>query len=85
MRMVSPRTDAPQVTVAEDQHEYKPITAALEYNTLYPNGPHGHNTLLLAYCPNGDDIEAFKNGKHIHIRLLTFGGPMQAIRVEVEP
>lgn len=86
MRMVRPKLVAPQVTVAEDQEEFKSLTAALVHNTLYQarqtdQGP--LNTLVLAFRPSDEERARLTAGEDIYISLLTYLGPMQAIIVGV--
>jgi hypothetical protein len=72
--MISPQIDAPQVTVAEDQHEFRAITAAV---VEHPQGM----SHLLAFRPNDEERARIFGGEDIYISLLTFGGPMQGILV----
>lgn len=72
--MISPQVAAPQVTVAEEQEEFKPITAAIV------QGAHGFSHLL-AFRPNDDERRRIAAGEDLYISLLTFGGPMQGIIV----
>ena len=86
MRMVRPKLVAPQVSVAEDQEEFKSLTAALIYNPLYeaPMTSAGPlNTMVLAFKPNDDERARLAAGQDIYVSLLTFMQPMQAIIVTV--
>lgn len=89
MRMISPQVVAPQITIAEEQAEFKPITAA-----IVNSGAHGNracvcdgetvevpNSILLAFRPSDDERARLACGDDIYISLLTFGGPMQGILV----
>lgn len=74
MRMVAPQVDAPQVTVAEDQEEFKPVTAAIvkhEQGICH----------LLTFRPSAEERARLAAGEDIYISLLTFGGPIQGIIV----
>lgn len=35
MRMISPQIEAPRISIAEEQEEYKAVTGALARNSLY--------------------------------------------------
>lgn len=70
MRMIRPRLVAPQVTVAEDQEEYKPVTAAVV------NHPQGL-ALVVCYDLNAAERALIARGEPLYLHLLTFGGPMQ--------
>jgi hypothetical protein len=72
--MIAPKLDAPQVTVAEDQEEFKPITAAICH---HPQG----DCHVLAFRPDDQERKRLAGGEDIYISLLTFGGPMQGIIV----
>lgn len=84
MRMVRPKLDAPQITIAEEQDEFKPVTAALVYNSTYPavQTEHGPlNAIVLAFRPNDEERARLTAGEDIYISLLTFMRPMQGIIV----
>lgn len=84
MRMVRPKLDAPQVTIAEEQAEFKPVTAALVHNRLYPavQSQHGPlNAIVLAFRPNDKERARLAAGEDIYVSLLTFLRPMPGIIV----
>lgn len=77
MRMIRPRLVAPQLTVAEEQHEYKPATAAAVNNPAYASAPGRPNTLIVCYELNDYERKLIAAGEPIYLHLLTFGGAMQ--------
>jgi hypothetical protein len=84
MRMVRPKLDAPQITIGEEQDEFKPITAALVRNSLYPavKTEHGPmNAIVLAFRPSDEERAQLVAGEDIYVSLLTFMQPMQGIIV----
>lgn len=81
MRMIAPKVDAPQVVIAEEQEEFKPITAALVRHPAYPCHPHGFNSVLLCFRPSDDERKRIAGGEDLYVSLLTLGGPMQGIIV----
>lgn len=90
MRMVRPKLDAPQVTIAEEQEEFKPITAALVHHPLYPAPlvrmaegaePQLLNAIVLAFRPDERERALLAGGEDIYISLLTFLKPMPGISV----
>lgn len=90
MRMVRPKLDAPQVTIAEDQEEFKPVTAALVHNPAYPaemyqiageDEPRALNAIVLAFKPSDEERARLAAGEDIYITLLTFLKPMPGIIV----
>lgn len=86
MRMVRPKLDAPQITIAEEQEEFLPITAALVLNGQYPGVATEHgplNTIVLAFRPNDSDRQRLAAGEDIYVSLLTFMQPQQGIIVMV--
>lgn len=79
MRMVAPRTGAPEITIAEDQHEYMPLTVA-QYR--FSDGSIG---VLSRWRLNEYERAAIANGEDLYICMLTGGGPMQPIAPQVGP
>jgi hypothetical protein len=82
--MVRPKLDAPQITIAENQEGFKPVTAALVHNQLYPAVPTEHgplNTVVVAFRPDEGERARLAAGEDIYISLLTFLNPMQGIIV----
>jgi hypothetical protein len=80
MRMIRPKLVAPQVTIAEDQEEYLPVTAALVVDPGMP-APRGHNAILIAFRPSDSERARLAAGDDIYIALWTFGGAMQPIQI----
>lgn len=86
MRPIRPKLAAPQITIAEDQHEYLPVTAALVKHPEFPVRPsQQHNAIVIAFRPNDEERAKIAAGSDIYVELLTFGGPMQPIIVDVGP
>jgi hypothetical protein len=86
MRMIRPRLDAPQITIAEEQDEFKPVTAALVYNPLYAPVQTDHgalNAIVLAFRPDAEERAQLAAGEDIYVSLLTFLRPMPGIIVGV--
>lgn len=81
MHMVAPRTGAPEVTIAENQVEYKPVVAALYVHPQFGNAP----VLLTRWRLNDEDRRRIAEGGDLYISLMTFGHPMQPITVQVGP
>jgi hypothetical protein len=82
MRMVRPKLDTHQVTIAEEQDEYKPVTAAFVRHPAYAD-VQGFNSLVLAFRPNDEERARLAAGEDIYVSLLTFMQPMQPIIVGV--
>lgn len=78
MRFVAPRTGAPEVTVAEDQEEYLPVTVGVY---VLDNGMRG----LLARVTFTDDERALiARGADVYIHQLGVPGtPMTPLSVDV--
>lgn len=74
--MVAPRTGAEEITIAEDQLEYKPLVAA-RYQT-----PEGVPVLLTRW--KLDDAERAKvaAGEDLYLSLMTFGNPLPPLQVQ---
>lgn len=88
MRMVRPRLDAPQVTIAEDQEEFKPVTAALVRHPQYAARETQHgplNSVVLAFRPSDEERARLAAGEDLYVSLLTFLEPMQGIILSVGP
>lgn len=78
MHMVAPRTGAPEVTSAEDQLQYKPLVGAL-YDTEQGI------TVLTRWRFTDEDRAKIAAGEDLYIGLLTFGGPVQPLSLQVGP
>lgn len=69
MRFIAPRTGAHEVTIAEDQEEYKPITVAFYSNSNYPQA-----TEMLVRCTlTKEERQQIADGEDIYISELVFG------------
>lgn len=79
--MVAPRTGAPEVTVAEDQEQYKPITVGVYGD----NGELGPRQLLMRWTFSDEERARIAAGEDIFAALMTFGDPMQPISIQVGP
>jgi hypothetical protein len=77
MRPIAPRTGAPEMTFAEEQEEYMPLTVALYQ---YDNGVRG---LLTRWTPTAEERAALARGEDIYVQQLNFGGPMTPLIVRV--
>lgn len=76
MRTVAPRIAGfPEITVAEDQHEYLSLTATpIEYAD-------GSRAVLTRWRLSPEEVEAIGRGSDIYVELL--GAQMQPIRITV--
>ena len=85
--MLRPRLVAPQITVAEEQEEFLPVTVALVKNPNYPAVPlqpgWDFNTLVLAFKPSEHELAQLNAGKPLYLSMLTFGKPMQGVILTV--
>lgn len=72
MRMIAPRTGAPEITVAEDQPEYLALTAAV-YD----------NTLLTRWTFTPEERARIAAGEDLYLGVMTFGRPLQPLSVQV--
>ena len=79
MRQVAPRTGAPEITIAEEQAEYQPITVAPYRFT------DGSSGLLSRWRLSDDERAAIAAGEDLYLFLLTFGTPMQPVQLTVGP
>lgn len=79
MHMVSPRTGAEEITVAEDQLDYKPLVAA-----FYKN-PDGVPILLTRWRFTEDERRQLAAGEDLYLGVLTFGQPLQPLIPGVGP
>lgn len=79
MHMVAPRTGAEEITVAEDQLEYKPLVAAL-YQT-----PEGTTVLLTRWRFTDEDRAKISAGEDLYLGVMTFGKPLQPLMIGVGP
>jgi hypothetical protein len=84
MRMIRPKLAVDQVTIAEGQEEFKPVTAALIRHRAYGPGLHGDwNQVTTAWLPSEEEIQRMIAGEPIYLSQLTFGNPMQGVLLSV--
>lgn len=76
MRSIAPRTGEPEVTIAEEQHAYRPITVVVRDCDL-------GLSLVTRWTMTAEERARVAAGEDIYVELLTFGGPMQPIAVSV--
>lgn len=79
MRAIAPRTGAPEVTIAEEQEQYMPITVARYH---YEDGT---GVLLTRWTLTPAEREAIARGEDIYVGQLNFGGPMTPLVVQCGP
>lgn len=72
MRPVAPRLGFPEITIAEDQHEYLPVTAGVFM------GPLGRE-IVTRWQLTPEDRARLLAGEDIYIRVLTYGQPLQPL------
>lgn len=77
MRMIAPRTGAPETTVAEEQAEYLPITVA-HYD--YADGSRG---ILTRWRLSDEERTAIAAGEDLYVMQLNFGTPMTPMMARV--
>lgn len=88
MRMIRPRLATAQITIAEEQEQFKPVTAALVRHPQYPGvmTERGEfNSVVLAFRPDAEQRARLAAGEAIYVSLLTFMQPMQGIILSVGP
>lgn len=78
--MIAPRTGAEEITVAEEQLEYKPLTCA-----VYREEATGNVFLLSRWTFTLEERVRVALGEDLYISHLTFGGPLQPLSVQVGP
>lgn len=78
MRMVAPRTGAPEITLAEEQTELRPMVVA-RYD--YEEG----EVLLSRWRLTDEERQQIADGEDIYLGVLTFGMPMQPVAIQVGP
>lgn len=76
MRPIAPRTGEPEITLAEEQHDYLPITAAVR---MRPVG----QSLVTRWTLTPAERAAVANGADVFVETLTFGAPMQPVAVSI--
>lgn len=79
-RFIAPRTGAPEVTLAEEQHEYAPITVALYQDTTLDT------PLMLARITFSDEERlAIAQGEDLYVAEMTFGHRFTPLQISVGP
>ena len=84
MHAVAPRTGAEEVTLAEEQLEYKPLTAA-RYDVQFTEQSPPARALLTRWRLDDRDRELIAGGEDVYLACLTFGDPLQPLIVQVGP
>jgi hypothetical protein len=79
MRPIAPRTGFPEVTIAEEQEEYMPVTVALYQ---YDDGVRG---LLTRWTFTPEERAAVAAGEDVYVQQLNFGTPMTPLIVRCGP
>lgn len=79
MRMIAPRTGAEEITIAEDQLEYKPLVAA-RYVT-----EDGVPVLLTRWRLTDEERALIAEGADLYLSVMTFGQPLQPLSLQVGP
>lgn len=77
MRPIAPRTGAPEVTVAEEQLEYLPITVA-RYE--FTDGSKG---ILTRWTLTPEERARIAAGEDFYVMQLNFGSPMTPMEARV--
>jgi hypothetical protein len=86
MRGTRPALDAPQLSIAEHQEEFVPITGAFVKHPEYGLAPgHSYNCVVLAFRPTDEERAKIAAGEDIYLSLLTWGGPMQGVLLSAGP
>lgn len=79
MRPISPRLDGyEEIRIAEDQHEYMPLQAAV----MRDEG--GVTGLITRWRMTAEERAAVAAGADVYVAQLTFGAPMQPMQLEVK-
>lgn len=79
MHMVAPRTGAQEITLAEEQLEYKPLVAAVYQTT------EGVTTLLTRWRFSDEDRARIAAGEDLFMGTLTFDQPFQPVSMQIGP
>ena len=77
--MVAPRTGAEEITIAEDQLEYRPLVAAV-YRT-----EDGQPLLLTRWRFTEEERQQIAGGEDLYLAVLTFGKPLQPLALQIGP
>lgn len=82
MRPIAPRTGAQEVTIAEEQEEYLPITVAI-YGL---DGAQRGSAKLLRYTLTAEERAAVASGEDVYfMQIYPNGGPMTPVQARVGP
>jgi hypothetical protein len=85
MFMKAPRTGADEITVAEEQLEYLPLTVAVyRYPDDHPDFP-GVVYLLSRWSFTPAEREQLAKGEDIYIAHIVGSGPLQPLAPQVGP
>jgi hypothetical protein len=76
MRMVAPRTGAPEVTIAEEQTDYSPLVAA-----VYEQD--GQRILLTRWRLDDEERARIAAGEDLYLSVMTFNNPLQPVSLRV--
>ena len=80
MRAIAPRTGAPEVTVAEEQPEYLPITVAMYEDE------HGAVYRVTRWTFSPEERERIARGEDVYVSQVSFGqAPMTPLMVNCGP
>jgi hypothetical protein len=79
VRPIAPRTGAHEITYAEEQEDYMPLTVAIHPHT------DGSRSLLTRWTLTPDERRLVAAGEDIYIAQLNFGGPMAPLVVRCGP
>jgi len=96
MHMVAPRTGAPEISVAEEQHEYRQLTCA-EYAIPEGHPFAGARYLVSRWRFSDEDLAALvgvslpelarlrkgRTGEDLYVSHLTWDGPLQPFDPQV--
>lgn len=77
MRPVAPRVGLPEVTLAEDQHEYLALTAC---PVIFSDGT---SAMLTRWRLDDAERAKIAAGEDLYLCALTFGGPVQPVALTV--
>lgn len=69
---IFPELEGAEITFAKDQPEYRSLRTLTD-----------HATVLTRWTPTADQRQAIMDGADLYLELLTFGGPLQPIRITV--
>ncbi len=85
MRSIAPRTGAPEITLGEEQEDYRPLTVASYVFKKKKEDPGGSEGFLTRWSPNAEERKRIADGEDIYVMSLTFGDPLQPIWVQIGP